>query len=84
MNDSSPLSPNKNVQPSSTMSLGSIGEQPTWRDDDAVGFLDDVNGLVDVDLGVSADDLHGLPTRSGSGAVPAQDHIGQGAVHRLK
>lgn len=59
------------------MSLGSTAEQPTWCDDDAVGFLDDVNGLVNVDLGVSADDLHGLPTRSGSGAVPTQDHIGQ-------
>lgn len=56
----------------------------TWRDDDVVGFLDDVNGLVHVDLGVGADDLHGLPARGGGGAVPAQDHVGQRAVHRLE
>lgn len=66
------------------MYLWSVGEQPTWCDDDAVGFLDDVNGLVNIDLGVSADDLHGLPARSGGGAVPTQDHIRQRAVHRLK
>lgn len=55
----------------------------TWRDDDAAGFFDDVDGLVQVDLGVSADDLHRLAARRGGGPVSAQDHVGQGAVHGL-
>ena len=55
----------------------------TWCDDDVAGLLDYVNGLVHVHLGVSANDLHGLTARCGGGAVPTQDHIGQGAVHRL-
>lgn len=58
--------------------------QPTWGDDDAVGFLDYVNGLVNIDLGVSADDLHGLTACRGGGAVTTQDHIGQRAVHGLE
>lgn len=56
----------------------------TWCDDDAVGLFDDVDGLVQVDLSVSANNLHGLSARSGGGAVPTQDHIGQGAVHSLR
>lgn len=56
----------------------------TWCDDDAVGLFDYVNGLVHIDLSVSANNLHGLAARSGGGAVPTQDHIGQGAVHSLR
>lgn len=56
----------------------------TRCDDDVVGLFDYVNGLVHIDLRVGADDLHGLPTGSGGGAVPTQDHIGQGAVHGLQ
>lgn len=56
----------------------------TWCDDDAVGLFDYVDGLVQVDLSVSANNLHGLSARSGGGAVPTQDHIGQGAVHCLR
>lgn len=56
----------------------------TWCDDDAVGLFDYVDGLVQVDLSVSANNLHGLSARSGGGAVPTQDHIGQGAVHSLR
>lgn len=55
----------------------------TWSDDDVVGLFDNVNRLVHVDLSVSADDLHGLTARCGGGAVPTQDHVGQGAVHSL-
>ena len=56
----------------------------TWCDDDAVGLFDYVNGLVQVDLSMSANNLHGLSARSGGGAVPTQDHIGQRAVHSLR
>lgn len=56
----------------------------TWCDDDAAGFFDYFNGLVQVDLSVSANNLHWLPPRGGGGAVPTQDHIGQGAVHSLR
>lgn len=55
----------------------------TWCDDDAVGFFDYINGLVHVDLSVSANNLHGLTARRRGGAEPTQDHIGQGAVHSL-
>lgn len=55
----------------------------TWCDNDAVGFFDYVNGLVHIDLSVSANNLHGLPACCGGGAVTTQDHIGQGAVHSL-
>lgn len=55
----------------------------TWCDNDAAGFFDYVNCLVQVDLSVSANNLHGLTPRCGGGAVPTQDHIGQGAVHSL-
>lgn len=56
----------------------------TWCDDDTVGFFYYINGLVDVDLSVSADNLHGLPARRGGGAVPAEDHVGERAVHGLR
>lgn len=55
----------------------------TWCDDDVVGFFDYVNGLVHVDLSVSANNLHGLTARCGGGAIPTQDHIGQRAIHCL-
>lgn len=55
----------------------------TWCDDDVVSFFDYVDGLVHVDLSVSASNLHGFTARRGGGAVPTQDHIGQGAVHSL-
>lgn len=55
----------------------------TWCDDDGVGFFDYINGLVHVDLSVSANNLHWLATGCGGGAVPPQDDVGQGAVHSL-
>lgn len=56
----------------------------TWGDDDIAGLFDYLNGLVHIDLCVGANDLHGLPTGCGGGAVSTQDHIGQGAVHGLQ
>ena len=53
-------------------------------DDDVLGVLDQADGVVNVNLGVGAGDLHGLAAGGGSGSVTSQDHVGQGAVHGLK
>lgn len=55
----------------------------TWSDDYALSLFNHVDGLIHVDLGVCACDLHGFSRAGGWRAVTSQDHVSQRAIHGL-